>query len=273
MKTYLTLLSTKNYLDGVLALHSSLKSCKSEYPLHCLLSESIDQRIKSILDKNGIPYIQLEQTIMKGVINGDKHYSHWNFTFDKLHVWGLAQFEKIVFLDCDMIVLKNIDHLFSCESFTAVCAGHSSPGCEHWVDLNSGLMVITPCKKTEHALVELGRSYIKQFQEKNQSIGDQDIINKFIPEWKDLPLLHLDEGYNLFASQLTYYAKHLGYSISGDKGKPIYVIHFIGRTKPWMLMKSFKSTIWLIYQILRNPLYLEIFFRYKKLLKQAVRNV
>lgn len=272
MKAYITLLSTENYLDGVLVLNSSLKSCDSFYPLYCLLSVGISEYTKTVLQKNCIPYIQLEKSISAG-INDDKHYFHWNFTFDKLYIWGLTQFEKIVFLDCDMIVLKNIDHLFSYANFTAVCAGKQSPGGRHWVELNSGLMVITPCSETENSMIEFGLSYIKQSQKQNQSIGDQDIINKFFPKWKYHLSLHLDEGYNLFASLLTYYVRHLGYSLRVGKGKPIYVVHFIGRTKPWMLMKSPKSILWFIYQMLKNPLYLRLFILYEKLSKQIVKNV
>lgn len=36
----------------------------------------------------------------------------FNTTFSKLHVFGLTEFDKIVYLDADLLLLSNIDELF-----------------------------------------------------------------------------------------------------------------------------------------------------------------
>lgn len=51
MKVYITLLSNKNYLQGVLVLHRSLKASESRYPLYCALSVSIDKETEHILEE------------------------------------------------------------------------------------------------------------------------------------------------------------------------------------------------------------------------------
>lgn len=268
MKAYITLLSNENYLDGVLVLNKSLQMVDSKYPFYCLLSMGVDEKIKQRLRQEAIQYIQLTKTLNEDDVNSDGHFSHWNFTFDKLQIWGLTKFEKIVFLDSDMLVLRNIDSLFNREEFSAVCAGHSYPGNHHWSELNSGLLVIKPNQDTEKGIAELAKTVVLEYRANNQLIGDQDVINHFYPDWEDERSLHLDEGYNLFASHLTYYIRQLGYSFT-DKGKPIYVIHFIGRTKPWMI-KGVKSYLWLFYVLVRNPLYWEAYNMYRSLLRKCI---
>ena len=34
---------------------------------------------------------------------------HWGYTFDKIHLFGLHEFSKLVYVDSDMIVRANMD--------------------------------------------------------------------------------------------------------------------------------------------------------------------
>ena len=103
MKAYITLLSSRNYLPGVFALANSLRMVKSAYPLVCALSKGIGTEVEKDLDCQGIKCIRLNEDVVRPDANPEKAaFSHWNFTFDKLLVWGLNDFEKLVFLDSDM---------------------------------------------------------------------------------------------------------------------------------------------------------------------------
>lgn len=266
MNAYITLLSSRNYLPGVLALSNSLRIVKSAYPLVCTLSKDIDIDVEKDLERHGIRCIRLNENVVGSNANPEEQaFSHWNFTFDKLQVWGLEGFEKLIFLDSDMLVIRNIDHLFEKDAFSAVCAGKSYPGHESWNTLNSGLVVINPNKKVKQALVDLIDPVIQKFQAKNLLVGDQDILHEYLPDWKDECRLHLDEGYNMFADYLTWYIKNNGYAING-KGKPIYVIHFIGKLKPWM-RPNVRKSLWLLRMCLRNPYYAWACWKFRKYLR------
>lgn len=266
MKAYVTLLSNESYLNGVLALSKSLKSCKSAYPLFCLISANLQlasyERIKARLDRADVKCIRLEKVAAPENINNDKDYSHWNYTFDKLYVWEQIQFEKIVYLDCDMVVVKNIDHIFQCDNITSVCAGNEYPGNEQWDGLNSGLMVLEPDKSVCNKLVGLVGELVKQ--NKDKSIGDQDVINYFYSEWKRSPSLHLNDGYNMLVHYLTYYVRHLNFSLANNNGKEIYILHFAGRVKPWMILWSVKNFLWFVYETIHNPLYFKAFLLFRR---------
>lgn len=50
---------------------------------------------------------------------GKMTVGYWTQAFSKLRVWSLIEYEKVLFLDADVMVLKNLDHLFQEPEFTA----------------------------------------------------------------------------------------------------------------------------------------------------------
>ena len=70
----------------------------------------------------------------------------------------------------------------------------------------------------------------------------------------------------LFADYLTYYIYRLGYSLNDQTDKPIFVIHFIGRSKPWM-KKTLRQYVWLLKMCLKNPYYLIAYRKYLRFLR------
>ena len=69
----------------------------------------------------------------------------FEFTFNKLYLWNLTQYERVVYLDSDNIVLSNPDELFMCGHF---CVVYMNPLLFH-----TGLMVIKPDTAKFHSLV------------------------------------------------------------------------------------------------------------------------
>ena len=224
-RTYVTLLSTDDYLLGVLCLWDSLISVKSKYSLFVLCSDSISNRTISVLKKFGIGYQILDDHIKYDAgLNKRSDKVHWNHTFDKLYIWTLTQFDKIVFLDSDMQVVRNIDFLFEKPHMSAVVADKFNfPGLR---SLNSGLMVLKPNISEFEGLVNTW--YSGEVSE--EVVGDQDIIRKYFFMWDD-ERLGLPQGCNVFYSE-SYDWKHI---IAEDDVSPVYVVHYIGKKKPWMM--------------------------------------
>lgn len=228
---YLTVLSSPNYLKGVLALYNSLKKVKSKYPLYVLLSDNISLDIELFLKKKGLFIIrksnQLNISENVSNINKTAGLNRWSNTFYKLYIFGLIEFKKIIYLDCDMIVLCNIDELMKKPHMSATQAGRSKKGNEHWTKLNSGLMVIEPKESICEDLLALAK---KMVNETTVPIGDQDVINKYYMTWENNDKLILNEGYGVFINYIDYYKNVLKY-----KNKDIKVLHFVGENKPWLL--------------------------------------
>lgn len=267
MRAFVTLLSNESYLKGVIALNRALKEVASVYPLYCMLSASVKGEVVKSLEAEKIASIYLPQSHLTedgGLKEGN--FSHWSYTFDKLQMWGLTQFEKIIFLDSDMLILRNIDSLFDEQPFAAVAAGYSSCLREDWLNLNSGLLVVEPSEAVLQDMMDLAPKVIREFIARNEFVGDQDVIKRYCAGWNKKPELHLNEGYNLFADYLTYYIRKWGYSWSGKNEKPIYVVHFIGKKKPWM-KKNLRNWCWLIKTCLVNPYYFVAYRKYLSYLK------
>jgi alpha-N-acetylglucosamine transferase len=66
--------------------------------------------------------------------------------FAKLRLWELEQYDNVVFIDADAIVVRNIDRLFSYPEFSA--APNVYEGLADFHRLNSGVFTAKPSKKT-----------------------------------------------------------------------------------------------------------------------------
>lgn len=227
--SYISLLCTDGYLDGVLVLYHSLMKTNPEYPFLLLVTPNISQKTLDVLSQHKISYKRLDQTIEnpKKTI-GNKR---WNVNYSKLHIFNQTQFEKMVFLDADMLILRNIDGLFGRPHMSAVNSGGMLPSRASWIDLNSGLLVVTPSSALfNDMLSKVGNI------EGEKAGGDQAFLHSYLPKWPEQKELHLDHGYNIFHTDLDEYHRLFDYGFEPDQ-KSIYVLHFVGEVKPWQVLK------------------------------------
>lgn len=226
---YVTYLGSDNYLIGILALRYQLKKYQCHYPLIVLITPNLSDETIKILDRNNISTILIDQIELSSTIisnNKKNGTDNWNRTFEKLKLFSLKGYEKIVYLDADMLVLDNLDNLFKKDNLSAVISGTKYPGNENWSQtLNSGLMVIVPKVGEDKRLYDLiGKGDMKD------AGGDQGVIHVAYPDWPKNKKLHLGEEYNLLAPYESYYlAKGI------VEYKSLKVIHYIGLRKPWVL--------------------------------------
>jgi glycogenin len=240
-RAYVTVLSGDSYLDGLLALNESLRWCRSAHPLYVVVGSEVTDAARRVIDRAGItpisvPAMAIPDDIRRANQNSD-HHKHWSGVFEKLVVFSLSEFEKLVFLDSDMVVIRNIDDLFERPHMSGVIAD-IVPGRGASVDLNAGLMVIEPEPNLTARLLDSLPAVFERAKQwrsaegRPVSMGVQSVINAFWSGWIDQPELHLPGRYNVLVDHLDYYVRALGYRWRGPQG--IRVLHFIGQTKPWM---------------------------------------
>lgn len=223
--TYVTLLSTDSYLMGVLLLAKSLRKVDAHYPLLVVCSIAVSDKSKRILARYGLEYVDVDKSIAvdSGKYNVDAGHAHWNHTFDKLYIWAQTQYDKVVFLDSDMQVIRNIDYLFDMPHMSAVRADQwNEPGLDK---LNSGLMVVVPNRKDFEGLLHI----VETGSLSMANIGDQDIIRAYYSDWGTHPELTLHPGLNVLYSEISHKV------IKEENVSPVSVIHYIGQRKPWMV--------------------------------------
>ncbi len=234
-KAFISILTTEDYLPGLLVLSASLRSVKSQYPLHVLVTPNISKNVAIVMNKNSISHSILPQEINNPTDVNIQH--RWFSTYSKLAIFNQLQYEKIVYLDADMLALRNIDELFEYAHMSATNAGSMLPRKKdrRHLNLNSGLIVIEPSKLLfNNMMSKVGKIENLESGGEDRPIhgSDQDFINAYFPEWSGQEKLHLDHKYNIFHYHLDEYSKLFGYTIE-DGPKPISIIHYASYLKPW----------------------------------------
>lgn len=242
---YVTLLTSENYLDGVLALEASLRRCGCVYPLWVVLGEQIGEACAARLAQAGIPTCPMPEfrvTLAPELValNQSLGYSHWTQTYDRLAFFSMTRWRKIVSIDSDMMVVRNTDGLFDTPHLSSVAAGRSYPGNEDWLDFSGGLIVIEPQDGVADALAAVVPKLFAEAHARGERepIGDQHIFNAYFNDWPKRPELHLPEGYNVFLDHLDHYIR-TDVLPRGPDGKPeLFIVHYAGGRKPWQYSTS-----------------------------------
>jgi len=235
MRTYATIVTTDDYLPGALTLHESLNKTRPRYELLVVLTKNVSAACKEVLERRRIKTLTLDHYFSMAEeaceINRQSYISNWNNTLSKLLIFELTQFEKIVFLDSDMVIFQNLDHLFDLPHMSAVAADQLTDGHEDWVQLNSGLMVIRPESRLGTSIM----ANVSAVAARKECFGDQTLLHAHYPDWPQRRELHLDQKYNVFFCSLAPYVKKHGYNLNfrSPDDKTIAVIHFTGPRKPW----------------------------------------
>lgn len=235
--SYVTLLSNDDFIYGVLLLYKGLKETKSQFPLTCIVTDNVSKDIIYKLKQHNIniiiyPEIKTPQEFYEHNYKIDKLCANnWINVFSKLHIFNLDQFNKIIYLDADIMILKNLDHLFTYPHMSAPVVCEYFNKWPNWIHFNSGCMVIEPSKKLYKDILK----FYYNFNENNLSdymfIADQEILNEYFKDWSIKKELHLNKYYNIYPGLITN-IKQLQ-----DIRTNCYFIHFAG-IKPWQNWKS-----------------------------------
>ncbi|KAH7106975.1 nucleotide-diphospho-sugar transferase [Auriculariales sp. MPI-PUGE-AT-0066] len=220
---FVTLVTSDAYLPGALVVASALRDLHStpaeppevDYRTVCLVTpETVDVKAIKLLRRTfdvviGVEVIAVDQS--EGLQLLGRPDLHTVLT--KLHMLRLTQFERIIFLDADVLPLRPMSHLFNIpHDFAAV----PDVG---WPDIfNSGVMVFTPGQDKFDEVMNLVHS------KGSWDGGDQGVLN----EWRGDRWHRLSFKYNTTPTAAYTYAP--AYERFGSS---ITAIHFIGANKPW----------------------------------------
>lgn len=101
---YVTLATTEYFLKGARFLHHSLQKVNSAYPLIIMVTENLRPIIEEETNYNYhfIPYHKF--TYQKG--------DRYEDTINKLQYFNLVEYDRIFFIDSDILIVENIDEIF-----------------------------------------------------------------------------------------------------------------------------------------------------------------
>ena len=197
MYSYVTLVTNPDYLIGARALAQSLRRVGARWPLTVLalndpagldelaalgcrvrpvrplaLSAQFEQRHTRNAQHGRAPFTKGEKPTFHNPLDN----------FAKLRLWELEEFESVVFLDADIVVVQNIDRLFAYPEFVA--APNLYENLADFNRMNSGVFVARPSRRTFEAML----AHLEQpdvFWRRT----DQTFLQDFFPRWHGLPYI------------------------------------------------------------------------------------
>ena len=163
----------------------------------------------------------------------DNHCSGWT----KLRIFGLQQYDTILYIDSDCLVLKDVSSLLELnkiytESQALIAA---APDLLPPDSFNSGVMVIRPSTSAMESMQQQATSYGR---DPGRDGSDTGFLNAYFSTWNTEypPFARLPVGYN--AQQAMYdmtmdpqsgRSNYWDHQIASD----LYIVHYSNMKKPW----------------------------------------
>ncbi|KAH7651071.1 Inositol 3-alpha-galactosyltransferase protein [Dioscorea alata] len=242
---YVTFLAGNgDYWKGAVGLAKGLRKVKSAHPLLVAVLPDVPEDHRNILRAQGclireiIPVYPPENHIKFAM-------AHFVINYSKLRIWNFEEYSRMIYLDADIQVYENIDHLFElpkeylyavmdcyCEKVWSHSLQYSIGYCQQCPDrvkwpvelgnppslyFNAGMFVFEPSKLVCDKLLEtLQHTAPTPFAE-------QDFLNMFFEKsYKPIPVV-----YNLVLAMLWRHPENV-------ELEKVKVVHYCAAgSKPW----------------------------------------
>ena len=229
MNAFIAYLCNDNYLPGVICLIKSLKYHKNKNEIVILTTKDVSKYSKEKIKLLGAKVKEIEEIHYQGSLSKTikdrygKQNNSW-MVFTKINIWKETNYNKILYIDADAIVLGNIDFIFDIDSdFSAVLGGSKFL---KYNGIESGVLLIKPSLKIYYELIEAMNS-----DKYNLIMSDQSLINDYF--LKNYKINYLDKRWNSLQKK-------------NDNIKNAYIYHYNG-SKPWINKNIQNSSVWFAY--------------------------
>lgn len=218
----------EDVLEAAAAIRTRDKARMPHALALALVTPDVSAQARAQLHQDGVYTLEVRR-VRNPYTGGDRYNSRFDDVLAKLQVFALEQFEKVVYIDADALVLGNIHDLFQCGDF---CAAFINP-----CHFNSGVMVIQPSQALfEDMLRKLATT-------ESYDGGDQGFLNVYFSDLFYAPgfgegdqhrggqLRRLPFGYHL--DHIIYYPR-LRWEVP-DRCGGLRIVEFMGVPlfKPW----------------------------------------
>uniref|UniRef100_A0A0E0K9S0 Hexosyltransferase n=1 Tax=Oryza punctata TaxID=4537 RepID=A0A0E0K9S0_ORYPU len=217
-EAYATVLhSSDTYLCGAIVLAQSIRRAGSTRDLVLLHDHTVSKPALAALVAAGwIP------RKIKRIRNPRAERGTYNeYNYSKFRLWQLTDYDRVVFVDADILVLRDLDALFRFPQLTAVGNDGSL--------FNSGIMVIEPSQCTFESLIRQRRTI------RSYNGGDQGFLNEVFVWWHRLPR-RVNYLKNFWAN--TTAERSLKERLFRAEPAEVWSIHYLG-LKPWTCYRDY----------------------------------
>ena len=195
---WVTLVTNADYALGAKALARSIRLTGSEADIVVLHTGAVEAAALAPLSAFGARLVRTELLPTSDVFNaahakktlhgaapftkGEKPPFHTPLdNFAKLRLWQLTEYDSVVFIDADALVLRNCDRLFDYPEFCAAPNVYESLADFH--RMNSGVFTARPSEDTFRAMLaalDVPGAFWRR--------TDQTFLQHYFPDWHGLPV-------------------------------------------------------------------------------------
>ncbi|AES61240.1 putative glucuronosyltransferase [Medicago truncatula] len=225
---YASLLYGDEFLLGVRVLGKSIRDTRSNKDMVVLVSDGVSDYAKNLLKADG--WIVEKISLLENP-NQVRPKRFWG-VYTKLKIFNMTNYNKVVYLDADTIVVRNIEELFKCGKFCA--------NLKHSERLNSGVMVVEPSTTLFNDMM----SKVKTLP--SYTGGDQGFLNSYYSGFPNAHVFEPDLSQEILETRPVPEMERLSTLYNADVGlymlankwmvdeKELRVIHYtLGPLKPW----------------------------------------
>lgn len=226
-----TLCNGEGYLPGIEALGSSIKASGTERPMIVMVTPEVRPVTRDRLASQGW-VVRAIEPIENPNPTTQQMLPRFGAAYTKLRAWQLLELDKVVLLDADTIVVRNVDDLFERPEIAA------APDFFLPDRFSSGVMVLEPRQATFERMVETLSS------SSSYDGGDQGFLNRFFEGWYAMPVAHrLPVGYNM--AHFIYQFMRAHPSAWEQLQHEVKIVHYLVQ-KPWRARSTLTgaSEVW-----------------------------
>lgn len=211
---YITLVSSLNYIEPTIILARALIDVNSQYPLVIMITEDIyEEAIPFFNEKNMIPE-KIPFLHYARATEENAPYEYIPRIASKMACFMFKEYDKMVYLDADCIVLRNIDSLFD----------YPDGAMYHEFGMDGGFAgMYVFCPKNHH--LEWYMCILQNFE-----IWESDLLKDLWFPFKTNEDYQIHEDYfqNITNEGFEYYINL----------NNIKCLHFCYHTKPWKFINQ-----------------------------------
>ena len=234
-----TFISNDRDIKGVLLLKYNLKKIGSKYNFGCIITEDVSQESRKLLKKYKIEIFNINLGALLHKLKFSKSHIQKikdKHLFGKLCMFSLTEYDKVIYLDTDILLLQNIDHLmYEKLEFNTIMMVSDIQATNDYSSIviikdryNSGVIVFKPSDYLYNNCFDKLKLEGEEFFDKDIFISDQYIFESLNND-KKISIKPMSMRYNCHPILVESLQK---LKLIDD----ISILHYMVKPKPWELL-------------------------------------
>jgi lipopolysaccharide biosynthesis glycosyltransferase len=243
------------YVPGAIVAAHSIRKSKTPHDIICMVTNDVTAdavcNLRKVFDRVvNVDYIEFKTAPMRNT-KIQALYGNWiSQSYTKWNVLMMVSYKKILFMDCDLVVVKNMDHLFYLNApaatfsmalnvkgnkrFNPYTTHHGeyvkrneiAVGYDRFLCISTSMLLVPNIKHFKQYINMMKK--LEPYKARCINGSDESSIVWFYDRILKERWTHIHQAYNMIPWKKYWLPK------KGKFSKP-FVQHYTGKDKPWEL--------------------------------------